>query len=113
MLFPDSFEMQVNNYSVKQLEPIHRQSSLKYRKDEAFNVDLKHLQLGENKVTMLEKHASRDLKDVRIEADYHVIGLFIVEEKRVEQLVQEIVQTAMTSKEESTELLDSCFIHSK
>jgi hypothetical protein len=32
--FPDYTNIMLNNYSVKEFMPLHRQSSLKYRKDE-------------------------------------------------------------------------------
>ena len=43
ILFPDHAEIQVNGFQSKEFAPLHRQSSLKYRKDEPFFIDPKHL----------------------------------------------------------------------
>jgi len=53
---------------VKIFEPLHKQSCLKYRKDEPFNIDYKYLIPRENNVVVSEKLASKDMKDMRIEA---------------------------------------------
>jgi hypothetical protein len=52
ILFPDSTNIMLNNYSVKEFKPLHRQSSLKYRKDEPYIAEFKHLLLKENKVVI-------------------------------------------------------------
>jgi hypothetical protein len=54
-LFPDYTNIFLNNYSVKEFQPLHRQSSLKYRKDEPFYAEIKHLLPKENKVVIHEK----------------------------------------------------------
>ena len=41
--FPDHAEISVNGFQSKDFVPLHKQSSLKYRKDEAFFIDPKHL----------------------------------------------------------------------
>lgn len=45
ILFPDSTNIKFNNFSIKEFKPLHRQSSLKYRKDEPFIAEFKHLLL--------------------------------------------------------------------
>jgi hypothetical protein len=52
----------LNNNSVKEFQPLHRQSSLKYRKDDPFCAELKHLQPRENKIVIHEKLPSKENK---------------------------------------------------
>ena len=52
VLFPDHTEICVNGVAVKEFNPLHRQSALKYRKDEPFYIDWKQLLPKENKVTV-------------------------------------------------------------
>lgn len=59
ILFPDHAEIQVNGFQSKEFAPLHRQSSLKYRKDEPFFIDPKHLLPKENKIIINEKLPSK------------------------------------------------------
>ena len=52
ILFPDSFDISVNGSHIKSLEPLHKQSSLKFRKDDPFNIEFKHLNFKENKIVI-------------------------------------------------------------
>ena len=112
LLFPDHTEVMMNGFSVREYLPLHRQSSLKYRKDEPFNVEVKHLLPKENRISVHEKLPSKDTKDVRIEVENHLIGVFLVEERRVEALIREIASSEVSSFEESRRILDSAFIQS-
>jgi hypothetical protein len=43
ILFPDFAHIEINEFIVKEFIPLHRQSSLKYRKDEPMIIEHKHL----------------------------------------------------------------------
>lgn len=64
-LFPDSSTFSMKSMILKEFTPLHKQSSLKYRKDEPFYIN-SGLNVKENKLVVLEKHPSKDTKDERI-----------------------------------------------
>ena len=65
--FPDTLSMSVNNQKIKEFEPLHKQSCLKFRKDEPFLIDMKHLSVKGNKAVLTERLPSRDSRDERNE----------------------------------------------
>ena len=44
ILFPDSIAFNSKNYTIKEMAPLHRQSSLKFRKDEPFYIPSHYVQ---------------------------------------------------------------------
>lgn len=87
----------MNGFTVREYMPLHRQSSLKYRKDEPFNVEVKHLLPKENRICIREKIPSKDTKDVRIEVENHLIGIFLIEERRIEALIRDIAGSQVST----------------
>ena len=98
VLFPDYTNIVINNYSLKEFNPLHRQSSLKYRKDEPFYAEIKHLIPKDNKVVIHQKMPSKESKQERIETESHLIGFFMVEQKKFEPLIKEIYVSSMTTR---------------
>jgi hypothetical protein len=109
LLFPDSFELQVNSTTVAKLDPMHKNCSQKYRKDDAIKVEFKHLIPRQNKIVVIEDPSPKDRGIMRIESAPHVIGIFIVKEKKLDPLIKEICENSMTTVEESKKVLSSLF----
>lgn len=59
ILFPDAATVFVNTFLLKDFTPIHRQSSLKYRKDEPSYMEPKHLLPKENKIMLTERFSTK------------------------------------------------------
>ena len=110
ILFPDSFEMSVNGSHIKTLEPLHKQSSLKFRKDEPFFIEFKHLHFKENKIVIQEKIALGMNHDKRIDLENHVIGFFIAEDRKVEHIIRDVSLNKIISFEESQALMRRGFV---
>lgn len=66
ILFPDYVSIELNDNFAKEFIPLHRQSSLKYRKDEPVTIDFKKL-TKEIKVVISEDISKRDCREDRIE----------------------------------------------
>ena len=67
-LFPDACTITINNHLVKEYQPLHRQSSLKYRRDDTLNIS-SHLVQGQNKIVVNERSEhtkKKEWKDERI-----------------------------------------------
>lgn len=47
--------------------PLHRQSSLKYRKDEPFFAEIKHLIPKDNKLVITERIPAKENREERLE----------------------------------------------
>lgn len=109
ILFPDTACVSVNNQRVKEFEPLHKQSCLKFRKDEPFFIDLKHLMPKANKFVLTERLPSKEHREERNDIETHLLGLFLIEERKIEPLFREIVSNGTTSFEESKGILDSAF----
>ena len=58
-LFPDTASLSVNGYSIKDFEPLHKQSCLKFRKDEPIYIESKHIVPKVNKALLLERQPSK------------------------------------------------------
>ncbi len=58
VLFPDAVTFSIRGSNVKEFAPLHRQSSLKFRKDEPFYISAA-LHAKENKIVITEKHPSK------------------------------------------------------
>lgn len=77
-LFPDACSLMINAKLIRQFEPLHKQSSLKYRRDECMKIS-SHLNIGHNKIVITERINKKDIKpDERIELDNHLVGVYIV-----------------------------------
>lgn len=50
-LFPDACNISLNNKSIKEFTPLHRQSSLKFRRDDVLNISNSVVQ-GTNKLVL-------------------------------------------------------------
>lgn len=111
MLFPDSCSFTLNGHPIKEFTPLHRMSSLKNRKDEPFYVELRNLQPKENKVVIMEKVPAKENREERIDSEFHVVGIYVVEERKVEAMVRDLQTSAVTSFEESKKVLDLAFRH--
>jgi hypothetical protein len=83
-LFPDSCMITINGKELKEFKPLHKQSSLKYRRDEPLAI-LKNYAPGENKIIVTEFHNLNGLD--RIEPEDHLIGLYVVEEEALNATV--------------------------
>lgn len=60
-LFPDACSLMVNGKLMKEFEPLHKQSSLKYRRDECMKIST-NVQLGNNKIVITERINKKDMK---------------------------------------------------
>lgn len=79
-LFPDITEININGRNVKELEPINRQSCLKYRKDEPFTLIKGEYYPGQENTLMLsESLVNIREKDIRYESESHLLGIFVIE----------------------------------
>lgn len=59
ILFPDSAKFKLKEHEVQDFQPIHRQSSLKYRKDEPFYLPVKLLKTKDNELNVIEKKVEK------------------------------------------------------
>ena len=59
--------------------------------------EIKHIFPKENKITILEEHASKESREFRVEPENHIIGVFMIEDKKIEPLVKEISLSCMTT----------------
>lgn len=87
VIFPDAATFYLRNMAIKEFTPLHKQSSLKYRKDEPFYL-VSGTQLKENKLTVVQKHPSRQTRDERIQLENHLIGVYLIEELKVDWLIR-------------------------
>ncbi len=77
-LFPDACTVMANSKLIKEFVPLHRQSSLKYRRDDAVKVS-NFLNLGNNKVMITERFLKKDVKlDERVDIENHLVGIYAV-----------------------------------
>lgn len=57
----------INSKLIKEFVPLHRQSSLKYRRDDAVKIS-NNLTYGQNKITITERFLKKDIKyDERVD----------------------------------------------
>lgn len=106
ILFPDSARIEINGSTVKEFVPLHRQSSLKYRKDEPINVDFALLS-KEMSVVVSEDYTGKERsKEERVEYEDHLIAFYLVEDLRCEDLCRNIENTCLNSFQESLKLLN-------
>jgi uncharacterized protein YaaR (DUF327 family) len=93
--FPDSATFTMHKNIVKEFVPLHRQSSLKHRKDESVFIDNVLLSKRENKLVISER--VNNSRDERVESCSHVLGIYLVEERKVEDLLQEASLSGCTT----------------
>ena len=60
---------------------------------------------GANKISIMQKYESRELKDKRIEAEAHLIGFYLVEEKKTDEIVREVRGGSITALGESRAMI--------
>ena len=60
-LFPDACTVVLNGKNIKEFLPLHRQSSLKYRRDEALKIT-NYANMGLNKLHITERILKKDVK---------------------------------------------------
>lgn len=95
MQFPDSATLTLQRSVVKEFTPLHRQSSLKHRKDESVFIENVLLSKKENKLVVTERE--NNSRDERVESYSHVLGVYLTEERKVEELLQEVVGSGRTT----------------
>ena len=61
ILFPDASTIMLNNKLLKEFIPLHRQSSLKFRKDEAFTI--KNSLISSNNKIIINERLESEKKD--------------------------------------------------
>lgn len=106
VLFPDYAKIEVNDAVVKEFIPLHKLSSLKYRKDEALMVDIKKSEKL-YKVRISEEMPRKETKEDRIDPADHLVAFYVVTDKSVKAICQEIEENCMTAFSESMGLLNS------
>lgn len=90
-LFPDIAEISLNGQRCNVFEPINRQSCLKYRKDEPFNILKVDFYSGQiNSLLISESLLVNKEKDIRCDPENHLIGFYIVEDTKIDDLIVEI-----------------------
>ena len=60
-LFPDACSLMINTKLIREFEPLHKQSSLKYRRDECMKIS-SNLNIGSNKIVITERINKKDMK---------------------------------------------------
>jgi hypothetical protein len=97
----------MNGHHVKEFEPINKQSCLKYRKDEPFQL-LKgdYYPNQENTLMLNESVLSLKEKEVRYESDNHLFGIFVIEDVKIDTLISEIKKDNVLGFSESVAILN-------
>jgi hypothetical protein len=81
-LFPDACTIMINNRHIKEFNPLHKQSSLKYRRDEC--IQLPNVEVGPNKLVITERIMRKDVKlTERIEPENHIVAIYVLESLQV------------------------------
>ena len=63
VLFPDACTVSMNNKLIKEILPIHKLSSLKYRQDECIRLGKGMLKRGLNNLTIVERILKREVRE--------------------------------------------------
>lgn len=106
ILFPDYAKIEVNETLVREFIPLHKLSSLKYRKDEALMIDIKRSEKL-YRVKVSEELPRKETKEDRIESADHLIAFYLITDKGVKAICQEIEENCLTTFSESMGLLNS------
>jgi hypothetical protein len=87
--------VEVNGTVVKEFTPLHKQSSLKYRKDEPVTLELKDSK--EIRVKISLDLPTKESHEERIEHADHLIAFYLIEEKSVPVLCKEIAESCIST----------------
>ena len=98
--FPDSCCFSLRSIILKDFEPLERLSSLKYRKDEPFYIS-QGLHYSGNRIMISQKFPGKDTRDDRIEPETHVVGIYLIQEQKIDWILRHLRTEEVNSFEES------------
>lgn len=108
-LFPDVACVTLNQQRCCEFELVNKQSCLKYRKDEPFYLRKDYYPGQDNLMVVSETLEPSREKEVRSEAENHLLGIYLIEEVSIDQLIQQVVAEKTLGFSESAAMLQRGF----